>query len=349
MERKYNVCYDILTILACLMVVFFHTNGIIYTYSDTLSWKISVVERCIVYSAIPIFFMLTGAKLMGYRNRYSTKEYAQKRLQRIGIPFLFWNVFYLIYQRVTAPEASFHSVKEFISMFLNSEFQDRYWFFIPLFAIYAAIPVVSLVLQAENHRKYLWYAVYVTFALNWVLNPVCSMFGIAYNSNLTMPIAGGYLIYALFGYLVSTEQWSRRKRIALYLLTVISGVFAVGYTIFVSTQMERSVLGMLSYLYFPSGLTGAAIFVFLKQLLEKPSVAEVLHRREKLVKLIRTVSSCCMGVWLTHSLAIVVAVKLLGLSAESYLLRFAMPPVIFAACVLGVWIVRKIPVLKHIV
>jgi len=51
------------------MVVFFHTNGIVYTYSDTLSWKISVVERCIVYSAIPIFFMLTGAKLMDYRKR----------------------------------------------------------------------------------------------------------------------------------------------------------------------------------------------------------------------------------------------------------------------------------------
>jgi len=69
MEKKYNIGYDILTMLACLMVVFFHTNGIVYTYSDTLSWKISVVERCIVYSAIPIFFMLTGAKLMDYRKR----------------------------------------------------------------------------------------------------------------------------------------------------------------------------------------------------------------------------------------------------------------------------------------
>ena len=165
MEKKYNICYDVLTILACLMVVFFHTNGIIYTYSNTLSWKISVAERCIVYSAIPIFFMLTGAKLMNYRQRYSTKEYIQKRFQRIFIPFIFWNIFYIIYQRLVNPSASFHSVKEFISMFFNSEFQNRYWFFFPLFSIYAAIPVISLVLQVKNHRKYLWFAVYATFIL----------------------------------------------------------------------------------------------------------------------------------------------------------------------------------------
>ncbi|MBE6976522.1 MAG: acyltransferase [Ruminococcaceae bacterium] len=349
MEKKYNLCYDILTILACLMVVFFHTNGIIYTYSDSLSWKISVVERCVVYSAIPIFFMLTGAKLMDYRNRYSTKEYVKKRLQRIGIPFLFWNLFYLIYQRVSSPEASFHSAKEFVSMLLNSEFQARYWFFFPLFAVYAAIPVISLVLQAKNHRKYLWYAVYVTFALLWVLNPLCALTGISYNSYLTMPISGGFMIYVLFGYLVSTEQWCRYKRVILYLSAMVSGIFAVGHIVSASAAAGTTELYMASYHFFPAGLTGAAIFVFVKHIFDKPPIAEALNHRKKLMKLIRTVSGCCMGVWLTHSLAIIVAVKLLGVSDSDYVYRFALPPVIFAACVFGVWIVRKIPVLKRIV
>ena len=349
MEKKYNVCYDVLTILACLMVVFFHTNGIIYSYSDTMSWKISVMERCVVYSAIPVFFMLTGAKLMEYRKRYSTREYAVKRLQRIGIPFLFWNIFYVLFQRVRTPENSFHSVKEFVSMFLNSEFQERYWFFFPLFAVYAAIPVISLVLEAENHRKYLWFAVFATFVLNWFVAPLCGLLGIAYNSYLTMPVLGGYMMYVLFGYLVSTEQWCSRKRICLYLLAVVSGIFAVTYTIQASGEAGETVQYMLSYRYFPAALTGAAIFVFVKHLFDKPAVAEFFGKRNRLTKLIRTVSGCCMGVWLTHSLGIMVFMKIFGLSDESYVLRLALPPVIFAACVFGVWIVKKIPLLKHIV
>ncbi len=349
MEKKYNICYDVLTILACLMVVFFHTNGILYTYSDTLSWKISVVERCVVYSAIPIFFMLTGAKLMNYRNRCSTKEYAKKRVQRLLIPFIFWNILYMVYQRIQTPDASFHTIKEFISMFLNSEFQDRFWFFIPLFSIYAAIPIISLVLQVENHRKYLWYAVYTTFALNWLLRPLCFLTGIEYNSYLTMPVSGGFMVYVLFGYLISTEQWCRYKRIILYLLAAVSEVFTIAYTIFVSDTQETSVLSMVSYQYFPSALTGAAIFVFVKHLFDKPAITEALLRRNKLVHLIRNVSGCCLGVWLTHSFAIIVATKITGMPSSSYVFRFVLPLVIFVGCVFGVWIVKKIPLLKNIV
>lgn len=348
-KKKHNVCYDLLTIIACLMVVFFHMNGIVYEYSDTVSWKISVIERCVVYSAIPIFFMLSGAKLMEYRSRYSTKEYIKKRLFRVGIPFLFWNVFYLFFQSMVSPENSFNSIKEFLSMFLNSEFQARYWFFYPLFAVYAAIPVISLVLQAENHRKYLWYVVYVTFALNWVLEPLCYLFGVRYNSYLTMPVCGDYMIYALFGYLISTEEWSKTKRVVLYLLALISGVFAVLYTINASRAAGETRLYMVSYDFFPSAMTGAAIFVFVKHLFNKPLKNCVLQLGGALTNLVRMVSGCCMGVWLTHSLAITVVSYFTDIPSDNYIWRFLCPPIVFAACVAGTFVVKKIPLLKHIV
>lgn len=345
MEKKYNVCYDVLTIIACLMVVFFHMNGIVYEYSNTISWKISVIERFVVYSAIPIFFMLSGAKLMEYRSRYTTKEFIKKRLLRVGIPFLFWNVFYIFYQMILSPELSFDSVREFLSMFLNSDFQGRYWFFYPLFTVYAAIPVISLVLQVKNHRKYLWYAVYVAFALNWVLMPLCGLLGVRFNSYLLMPVCGGYMMYALFGYLISTEQWSRGKRVILYLLALASGVFAVCYTIKASNATGETQLYMASYNYFPSALTGAAIFVFVKNLFDK----SFMQQGGKLTKFVRIVSGCCMGVWLTHSLAITVVSHLTGLNSANYIFRFLLPPVVFAACAAGTYIVKKIPLIKHIV
>ena len=349
MEKKYNPFYDVLTILACLMVVFFHTNGIIYTYSNSISWKISIIERSIVYSAIPIFFMLTGAKLMEYRKRYTTKEYALRRLKRTGIPFVFWNAFWVIILAAFSSDFSVSSVKEFLSMLINSEFQTSYWFFFPLFAIYAAIPVISLVLQAENHRKYLWYAVYVVFGLEWVLKPLFGISGIDYNSYLTIPISGGFMMYVLFGYLVSTESWSRRKRLILYLSAVVSGAFFVGYTFIRSESAGKDMLQLASYHYFPSALTGAAVFVFLKHLFDNPKVTDALYRRMRLVKVIRTVADCCMGVWLTHGLAISVFAKAFGLSQNDYLYRFVLPPIVFTACVFGVWVVRKIPVLRRVV
>lgn len=331
------------------MVVFFHFNGVVYSYSDTLSWKISIIERCVVYSAIPIFFMLTGAKLMDYRSRYSTKEYAKKRLLRVGIPYLFWNVFYVVFAIVRSPELPFNSAKEFISQFINSEFQSRYWFFWPLFAVYLAIPVISLVLQAKNHRKYLWYTVYITFAFRWVLLPLLSIIGIQYNSYMVIPVCGGYMIYVLFGYLISTEEWSRTKRIILYISALCSGIFAAWYTITKSDAAGKTQLYMLSYDFFPSGLTGAAIFVFVKHLFVHSPRLSAPAEGGKLTGFIRTVSSACMGVWLTHSLGILFMAYVTNLRTDGYLWRFACPPVVFIMCVAGVLILKKIPLLKHIV
>lgn len=349
MQKKYHIYLDVLTIIACLMVVFFHMNEIVYQYSDTLSWKISVAERCVVYSAIPIFFMLSGAKLLGYRSRYSTKEFIKKRLIRVGIPFLFWNVFYVIYHFVFKLEPSVESGRQFLSMLFNSEFQNRYWFFYPLFAVYAAIPVLSLILPAENHRKYLWYMVGVTFVLNWVLVPVCKIAGITYNSYAVLPVCGGYLMYVILGYLVSTEQWSGYKRWLLYLSALLSGIFAVWYTVTASAAAGETVRFMFSYNYFPSALTGASIFVFVKHLFDKPLKDSALQRGGRLTKFIRTVSGCCMGVWLTHSLGIVVLAYATDIPSSSYIWRFVCPFGVFAVCVLGTYIVKKIPILKYLV
>ncbi len=349
MSKKYNLCYDVLTILACLMVVFFHCNSVIYNYSDTISWKISVIERCVVYSAIPVFFMLTGAKLMNYRVRYSTKEYAKKRLLRVGVPYLFWNVFYVIYGFFMSDGMKCSSVKDFISKFINSEFQGRYWFFWPLFMVYLAIPVISLVLQAENHRKYLWYMVYLTFGLCWVANPVMKLFGIQPNTYMIVPVCAGFMMYVVFGYLVSTEVWSKRKRIILYALALTGGVFAVVYTILRSNSANKAILGILSYEYFPSGLTGAAIFVFFKHFFENSKKLSAPNKDSKTVKFIRTVSGTCMGVWLTHSLGILFVEYFLNMGINSYVFRFAYPPVVFVLCVSAVWVIKKIPIIKHIV
>ena len=314
MEKKYNIHFDLLTILACLMVVFFHCNMIFYNFSDTINWKISVVERCIVYSAIPIFFMLTGAKLMEYRKRYSTKEFVKKRLFRIGIPFAFWNAFYIVYSSVFGAGLPFSSLKEAISMFLNSDFQGRYWFFWPLFSIYAAIPVLSLILEAKQHRKYLWYTVYLAFTLRWLIYPILTLLDIEYNTYIAMPLAGGFIAYSIFGYLVSTEVWKKRKRFILYIAAVLGGLFAIIYTITTSQATGETQQMMISYHYFPSGLTGAAIFVFVKH-----AKLTKLIENEKLTKTIRNISECCMGIWLTHSFAIMVVLRITGIDQYSYL------------------------------
>lgn len=76
---KKIVYFDFLNITACLCVLGMHCNGIVHNFDGSVAWKQSMAVETLGYWAVPVFFMLSGATLMNYRKRYSTKEFFKKR------------------------------------------------------------------------------------------------------------------------------------------------------------------------------------------------------------------------------------------------------------------------------
>lgn len=74
------VYLDLLNVLAIVAVIAMHCNGLVHGNPMTRAWNTSLVVECICYFAVPIFFMISGANLMKYRERYSTKVFFKKEL-----------------------------------------------------------------------------------------------------------------------------------------------------------------------------------------------------------------------------------------------------------------------------
>ena len=72
---KRVVYFDVLNVLACLCVIGMHCNGAVHVFSDTYVWRQSLLVDVLAYWAVPVFIMLSGATLMNYRRRYSTKVF----------------------------------------------------------------------------------------------------------------------------------------------------------------------------------------------------------------------------------------------------------------------------------
>ena len=69
----------ILNVLACIAVISMHHNGKVYAFSNTLGWKQALGVEVLAYWAVPVFYMISGATLMNYRERYSTETFLKKR------------------------------------------------------------------------------------------------------------------------------------------------------------------------------------------------------------------------------------------------------------------------------
>lgn len=78
-KRKNRIIYfDVLNILAIFAVIAMHCNGIVHGNPLVRAWNSSLLVDCVFYWAVPIFFMLSGATLIKYRERYDTKHFLRK-------------------------------------------------------------------------------------------------------------------------------------------------------------------------------------------------------------------------------------------------------------------------------
>lgn len=337
MAKKRVVYFDILNIVAALCVIFLHCNGSSFTYTDTLGWKQAMLVEAVCYWPVPIFLMLSGANLIGYRNKYSTSEYFKKRFLRTVIPFVIWSSIVSVEKQINPFEIG---IRTFISKMFTCSIESVYWFFIPLFAVYLSMPVISLL---KDNKNILWYMVGGAFLLHSLFPQLFSYLNISYNNSLNMMTVGGVLIFPILGYLLATTEFSKWQRAIFYALAIF------GVTLrYLGTWYLSSIDGVLNKTFY--GYTGywsvflaCGVFVFFKYFKLFHKIAE----KEKVCKTLSIISGCSFGVYLTH----MIIFRFLGnfIQVYSWQWRLLVPFLIYAIALAITYILKKIPILKNIV
>ncbi len=125
-KRLYYI--DILNITACFAVILLHSTGAVFSFSETPTWFLSMFLQAVGHFSIPVFFMLTGATLLNYRERYSTKDFFRKRFLRIFVPFVLWSTIMLLW-KYGIGTFTISSFQQVAGAYLNNGIENIYWFF----------------------------------------------------------------------------------------------------------------------------------------------------------------------------------------------------------------------------
>lgn len=318
-----------------------HCNQMVHTWQPGGNWIFALLIEVLFYWAVPIFFMLTGATLMRYRDRYDTKTFLTKRAKRTVIPFIAWSLIWYLLISVRAGGAHL-GPRNFIDMMLNNQIEQVYWFFFPLFSIYLSMPLLSLL--ADN-KKALTYGVGVSFVLQSVFPYALPILGINWPGNIAVLALSGNLLFTALGYLLSTTELTKKQRLVIYALGIIGTVIRFAYTAASSEAIGDVDRLFFNYLAFPAVLQGAAIFTLFKSL-------DLSTLGEKRIRLLSAVSSCSFGVYLIHKPILdhfILSSHWLNVPMTSVMLRTIGALVFYITCVGIVLLLKKIPVVKSIV
>ena len=340
--KKRMIYLDVLNILAILAVIMLHHNGIVHTYSNTRAWKTSLIVETIFYWAVPIFLMITGATLMNYREKYDTKTFFKKRIFKVVIPFIFWAVIMLLW-KVSIGQLVINnfSVKEILNIFFNNKEETTYYYVFLIIGIYLTLPLIS-VLSEERYKGVLWYTVISFFVFNSFIPVICSFLGISYNNNLTIQI-GSYLFFVILGYLLSNEDFTKKKRIIIYILGILSVLFRYIITYYLSIKSNELVRTFFGYTQFHSILLATAVFIFVKNI----NWDKLLN--DKLKNILFKISSCSFAIYLIHKIIMYYELSVLNLKVNSWQWRTIGAILTYFICLTIVYILKKIPIVKKVV
>lgn len=250
--------YDVLNVLSCLSVIALHCNGYVHRFdTDDAWWGMHVFFEVAFYNAVPIFFMLSGATLLGYHRKYDTRTFFRRRFRKAVLPFLAFTVLFYAFYALTAshPDLSLTTIAQ--NLFSARIPHTNFWFFIPLFLLYAFMPFLSVMAEHLTERQLFALIVLLVF-IQGVVEPGIALVDVQWK----LPM-GGYVAYILLGYYLSRTHWENNTRVLTALCIAALVLMSLRYVgIFLSSARHSA---LWSYLSLYGYVASAAIFLLVKR------------------------------------------------------------------------------------
>ena len=343
-KNKRLIYLDILNILSIFAVVAMHMNGSVHSLPLNKSWAFSLLVDTLCYFAVLIFVMISGATLMNYRQKYDTKTFFKKRLMKVLVPFLFWSILMLIWRIKTNKLSLNIEPISLINAILTNKEEPIYYFMFEIIGVYLTMPLISQ-LADKKYRKTLWYVVITYFILKGILSNLSTIIGISYNQALNIQI-GSYVIYAILGYLLSTEEnITSKTKIIIYTLAIIGLIFRYLLTYIISMKSGKIFNEFWGYSTWYAMLQSIAVFIFIKDL----KTNKKIENNQKLCNIISTIASCSFGIYLIHIFVKYYFARIMNIPPSSMIHKTLGILVVYLLSLIIIYIMKKIKFLRKIV
>lgn len=344
MEKKRQVQLDILRCMATYLVVLLH---VISPYLNNPAhhglglWTACNLLAFLCQAGVPLFFMLSGCLLLGREETLDCAAFYKKRLRRLLVPFLCWQVLY--YLEGCLADGLAPSLLQFVRDLAFRGSKYHLWFVYQIMAIYLLLPFLKRITDAVSRGQLLWliFLIILPTTLLRFVNVVESVVWISPFSALME----NYIAFFLLGHYLQKYPPGRYERWGVYAAALVFVRIGLWGNRFFSTPDRLNLIFNEGYAI-PQYLTAAALFLLVDRLCRLHPPGEGTARRAK------ALSGLSFGVYLAHPLALDglhfvlgrlgVALSVPGDWAASFLFAGV-------ATTLGVWALSRLPVLRKMV
>lgn len=351
-EKRRNIHMDILRLLAAFLVIYNHTAGYLYYRNHTNEmYKVtaSILLSAFTKVNVPVFFMLSGALLLGKEESY--RSLLNKRVGRFFLLLLCASVcaYCCLYREIL-------SLEHFLYTFFSCEIVNPYWFLYAYLAFLLALPLLRKMARALSGPDIAFLLIlrciastgvqagqYFAEYYQWNILYVCESFALPFATTdiLFYPLLGYYLEHH-----VSVEKFDKRKTGAL--LAILAASLGVTTAITVHQGVYSGVFTE-EYMPLTAYITASCLYLLVKAACVKVSAQ---WRSRKLEKVLGNLAGLTLGIYLMDPILMTVfGIDFVALAGDSlYLIPLSLVYCCISMVLCGsiTWILKKIPGIRKL-
>ena len=340
------VYLDLLRIVAIFSMMLLHVASVNWYVLPVTSpeWQVLNSYDSLVRFCVPVMFMISGSQLLNLDKDLPFKKLFRNNILRIITAFAFWSLMYtLIYHlwryRTINPEILLSMTKAFILGHYHL------WFLYTLVGLYLIVPFLRKIVESKTLMQYyLVLSLVFAFSMNLVLvflgdQPVVQ--GVL--TKLSFFFTLGYSGYFVLGTYLHRYDLSSTLRRWIYGLGILSILFTIFGTQYLSIQANQPIEKLYSYLLPTTFLTSAAVFLFFKSHFSNLKLSSTTLQR------IQRLSKLTFGMYLFHDFVNLFFRNVLNLTSISVHPILAVPLLsimVFGLSFVASWILNKIPLIN---
>lgn len=307
MKKRVVYC-DILRIISIIGIICLHLMANMRDAYLILNKKYYFILTCldsIPRFAVPIFFMITGAFMLGRKNKESYKEFLKKRIPKLLIPLVIFCVIYYIYDGMTLHSRM--SLIDFWNKFSSGlEIKYHLWFMYSIITIYLFIPFLQQFIEKIDKKdlRTLIIVIFIFGNLINTINVVLSRMETRFLTAFKVPDLLIYMNYTFLGYYLFKYDIKLEDRKKAYIIGIISLILMpiFDYICTVNIREDSMLLALSIFPFFYA----IAVFLFAKYNLHKVKISA------KNEKYINKIANSVFYIYLVHVLVIEVSRKVIN-------------------------------------
>lgn len=209
-KNNKQVYLEVLRIMAIFLVIYNHTRNQGFSlYADlndySVQYFISLALSLICKCAVPIFFMISGAVLLGREESF--KDLFIKRILRLVIiDAIFVFIQYIRFVRIDGFNT--FDIRQYFHYLYSEDIIEQYWYIKAYFAYLLMLPILRLIVKnaRKEHYHYL-----IGLNIAFIIIAIIYIFT-GHNFNVYVQIRTNTILYPLIGYYLGNVAAIERNK-----------------------------------------------------------------------------------------------------------------------------------------